>query len=194
VYTGIQGLFALPECRGEKVPRFIFVLTFNDLVIALQDHLYGIAKHMCSRREIASLRDVFCRPDCTNQMGIETLLDPFKNEESKHCAYFLRCIGLSSFCQEEKGGDGRIGDAKTIESEKLLKMGKKIRAIRGEIDMVGICSTLACANLEFFTAEGQMPVACVIFVEVFLKLNLSQIARAERDTDEETQHEGVLMA
>jgi hypothetical protein len=159
---------SLPQCLSEKVPRLVFVFTLNDLVIPLEDDVYSIPEHMGSRREITSLCNVFCGPDRPNQMGIKALVEMSKNAESKYLTYCDCSIGFSLSGKEEEGGTLRMGDAKTVESKKLLKVGQEIRTIGREIHMIRIRAAVACANFEFLAAEVQMPVTSVVLVEVLL--------------------------
>jgi hypothetical protein len=99
-------------------------------------------------------------------MGIKALLGTSKNKESKRLTYYGRSIGLSTRGQEEEGRIFRIGDATTVNGEKLLKVGEDLRTIRREIDMIRIRAAVSGANLEFLVTEVEMPVLSVIFVEV----------------------------
>src|SRR5262245_2584807 len=110
---------------------------------------------MGSRGKVASLCNVFCGPHSTNQMGIEALISAPKNVERKLGTESLAGMGLSMLGKKEEGRTLRIGEATTVDGEKLLQVGQKIRTIGREIDMIDIRSTVSCTNLEFFATEVQ---------------------------------------
>jgi hypothetical protein len=98
-------------------------------------------------------------------MRIETFTFRVSQDDCREfCAKAGNSIGITRSSKKKIGLCISVGKTGTIGSKKFFKVGKEIRTVVSEIDMICIDPAASGADFKFRAAEVKMPVAGLVFV------------------------------